>query len=58
MFVYGGMDDNVLFYNINLVVDVLIKVNKDFDLIMFLNVWYGFGVDSYYMICRRWDYFV
>lgn len=55
---HGGMDDNVPPYNTNLVVDALIKANKDFDLIMFPNARHGFGADSNYMMRRRWDYFV
>ncbi len=55
---HGGMDDNVPPYNTNLVVDALIKANKDFDLIMFPNARHGFGADRYYMTRRRWDYFV
>jgi dipeptidyl aminopeptidase/acylaminoacyl peptidase len=55
---HGGMDDNVPPYNTNLVVDALIKANKDFDLIMFPNARHGFGGDSMYMMRRRWDYFV
>jgi dipeptidyl aminopeptidase/acylaminoacyl peptidase len=55
---HGGMDDNVPPYNTNLVVDALIKANKDFDLIIFPNARHGFGADSNYMMRRRWDYFV
>lgn len=55
---HGGMDDNVPPYNTNLVVDALIKANKDFDLIIFPNARHGFGADRYYMTRRRWDYFV
>ena len=55
---HGGMDDNVPPYNTNLVVDALIKANKDFDLIMFPNARHGFGGDTFYMTRRRWDYFV
>jgi dipeptidyl-peptidase-4 len=55
---HGGMDDNVPPYNTNLVVDALIKANKDFDLIIFPNARHGFGADSFYMTRRRWDYFV
>ena len=43
-------------YNTLLVVDALIKANKDFDLIMFPNR--GHGLGEPYMIRRRWDYFV
>lgn len=55
---HGGMDDNVPPYNTHLVVDALIKANKDFDLIIFPNARHGFGADSFYMTRRRWDYFV
>jgi dipeptidyl-peptidase 4 len=55
---HGGMDDNVPPYNSYLVVDSLIKANKDFDLVIFPNARHGYGADSYYMMRRRWDYFV
>ncbi len=55
---HGGMDDNVPPYNTYLVADALIKANKDFDLIIFPNARHGYGADSYYMMRRRWDYFV
>ncbi|MBK8633059.1 MAG: DPP IV N-terminal domain-containing protein [Saprospiraceae bacterium] len=55
---HGGMDDNVPPYNTNLVVDALIKANKDFDLLMFPNARHGYGSDSMYMMRKRWDYFV
>ncbi|MGB7784921.1 MAG: DPP IV N-terminal domain-containing protein [Salinimicrobium sp.] len=55
---HGGLDDNVPPYNTYLVVDALIKANKDFDLIIFPNARHGYGADSYYMMRRRWDYFV
>lgn len=55
---HGGMDDNVPPYNSYLVVDALVKANKDFDLIIFPNARHGFGADSFYMMRRRWDYFV
>jgi len=55
---HGGMDDNVPPYNTWLVVDALIKANKDFDLILFPNARHGYGEDSLYMTRRRWDYFV
>ncbi len=54
----GAMDDNVPPYNTYLVVDALIKANKDFDLIVFPHARHGYGQDSYYMMRRRWDYFV
>jgi dipeptidyl-peptidase 4 len=54
---HGTMDANVPPYNTYLVVDALIKANKDFDLIMFPNRGHGFGSEAY-MMRRRWDYFV
>jgi dipeptidyl aminopeptidase/acylaminoacyl peptidase len=55
---HGLMDDNVPPYNTLLVVDALVKANKDFDLILFPHQAHGFGVDGPYMMRRRWDYFV
>jgi dipeptidyl aminopeptidase/acylaminoacyl peptidase len=55
---HGGMDDNVPPYNTYLVVDALIKANKDFDLLILPNARHGYGADSFYMMRRRWDYFV
>ncbi|HEX8736394.1 MAG TPA: S9 family peptidase, partial [Pyrinomonadaceae bacterium] len=55
---HGMMDDNVPPYNTLLVVDALIKANKDFDLIMFPQARHGYGDASLYMTRRRWDYFV
>jgi dipeptidyl aminopeptidase/acylaminoacyl peptidase len=54
---HGTMDDNVPPNNTLLVVDALIKANKDFDLIMLPNRRHGFGNEPY-MVRRRWDYFV
>lgn len=55
---HGGMDDNVPPYNTYLVVDALIKANKDFDLIIIPNARHSYGQASFYMMRRRWDYFV
>jgi dipeptidyl aminopeptidase/acylaminoacyl peptidase len=55
---HGTMDDNVPPYNTLLVVDALIKANKDFDLLMLPNQRHGYGTASNYMTRRRWDYFV
>lgn len=55
---HGGMDNNVPPYNSYVVVDALIKANKDFDLLIFPNAAHGYGGDSNYMMRRRWDYFV
>ena len=54
---HGSMDANVPFYSTLLVVDALIKANKDFDLIILPNRGHGFGSEPY-MVRRRWDYFV
>ena len=55
---HGTLDDNVPPDNTLLVVDALIKAGKDFDLLMLPNQAHGFGNASYYMMRRRWDYFV
>ncbi|HJZ98851.1 MAG TPA: prolyl oligopeptidase family serine peptidase, partial [Candidatus Solibacter sp.] len=54
---HGTMDTNVHPNNTLLVVDALIKANKDFDLLMLPNRGHGFGNEPY-MMRRRWDYFV
>jgi dipeptidyl aminopeptidase/acylaminoacyl peptidase len=55
---HGTMDNNVPPNNTLLVVDALIKANKDFDLLMLPNQPHGYGPDANYMTRRRWDYFV
>jgi dipeptidyl-peptidase 4 len=55
---HGSMDNNVPLNNTLLVVDALIKANKDFDLLIIPNVAHGYGEASQYMTRRRWDYFV
>lgn len=54
---HGTMDTNVPAMSTLLVVNELIRYNKDFDLIMFPNRGHGFGSEPY-MVRRRWDYFV
>ncbi len=54
---HGTMDANVPPNNTLLVVNELIKANKDFDLLMLPNRGHGFGNEGY-MVRRRWDYFV
>jgi len=54
---HGTTDDNVPPYNTLLLVDALIKANKDFDLLLLPNRRHGFGGEPY-MVRRRWDYFV
>ncbi len=58
MLTHGLMDDNVPPTTTLLVVDALIKANKDFDLIVLPNAHHGYGMDSFYIMRRRWDYFV
>ena len=55
---HGLMDDNVPPSNTLLLVDALVKANKDFDLVVFPNAHHGYGTDAPYMMRRRWDYFV
>jgi dipeptidyl-peptidase-4 len=55
---HGTMDNNVPPGSTELVVDALIKANKDFDLLMIPNAGHGFGAAGNYMMRRRWDYFV
>ena len=54
---HGTLDSNVPPNSTLLVVDALIKANKDFELIMFPNRGHGFGNEPY-MVRRRWDFFV
>ena len=58
LLVHGTMDDNVPPNNTLLVVDALIKANKDFDLLMVPNAGHGYGDATPYVTRRRWDYFV
>ena len=55
---HGTLDNNVPPDNTLLVVDALIKANKDFDLLMLPNQRHGYGDAANYMTRRRWDYFV
>ena len=55
---HGLMDDNVPPQMTLLVVDALVKANKDFDLLLLPNARHGYGMDTYYTTRRRWDYFV
>ncbi len=56
--IHGMMDDNVPPSNTLLVVDALVKANKDFDLLLLPHARHGYGEDSLYVTRRRWDYFV
>ncbi|MDE2271350.1 MAG: DPP IV N-terminal domain-containing protein [Xanthomonadaceae bacterium] len=58
MLVHGQIDDNVPISNTYLVVEALIKANKDFDMMILPNEHHGYGKDTPYVMRRRWDYFV
>jgi dipeptidyl aminopeptidase/acylaminoacyl peptidase len=58
MLTHGTMDDNVPPNNTLLVVDALIKANKDFDMLLIPNVHHGYAEATPYVMKRRWDYFV
>jgi dipeptidyl aminopeptidase/acylaminoacyl peptidase len=58
LLVHGTMDDNVPPNNTLLVVDALIKANKDFDLLMVPNAGHDYDAATPYVTRRRWDYFV
>jgi dipeptidyl aminopeptidase/acylaminoacyl peptidase len=54
---HGTTDTNVPPYNTLIVVEALIKANKDFDMLMLPNRDHGFAREPY-MMRKRWDYFV
>jgi len=54
---YGTMDDNVHPNTTLLLVDELIRENKDFDLIVMPNRNHGYANEAYH-VRRTWDYFV
>jgi dipeptidyl aminopeptidase/acylaminoacyl peptidase len=54
---HGTTDTNVPPYNTLVVVEALIKANKDFDMLMLPNRGHGFAREPY-MMRKRWDYFV
>jgi dipeptidyl aminopeptidase/acylaminoacyl peptidase len=58
MLAHGSMDNNVPPVETMLVVDALIKANKEFDMVIIPNVPHGYGAASDWMMRRRWDYFV
>jgi len=58
MLTYGTLDDNVPPSNTLLVVEALIKANRDFDMIAIPNVHHGYAAATPYITRRRWDYFV
>jgi dipeptidyl-peptidase-4 len=58
LLIYGTMDENVPPNNTLLLVDALIKANKDFDLLAIPNAGHHYGAATAYATRRRWDYFV
>lgn len=58
MLTYGTLDDNVPPENTQMVVQALIKANRNFDMIAIPNVHHGYGYATPYITRRRWDYFV
>ena len=54
---HGMMDTNVHPTSTLLVVDALIKADKDFDMVVLPNAGHGFGNSRFFMR-KRWDYFV
>ncbi len=58
LLMHGMMDDNVPPQSTYLVIEALIKANKDFDLLLLPSQRHGYGVDGPYVMRRRWDYFV
>jgi dienelactone hydrolase len=58
LLMHGMMDNNVPPQNTYVLMDALIKANKDFDLILLPTAQHGYGVDGPYVMRRRWDYFV
>lgn len=57
LLIHGDMDENVHISSTLVVVDALIKANKDFDLLIMPNRFHFCGNDPYF-VRRRWDYFV
>ena len=57
LLMYGTMDDNVSPVNTQLLINALIKANKDFDSLELPNRNHSFASEPY-AIRRTWDYFV
>ncbi len=57
LLMHGEMDENVHPASTLVLVDALIKENKDFDLLIFPNRPHRLDNDPYF-VRRRWDYFV
>jgi dipeptidyl-peptidase 4 len=57
LLIHPEMDENVHPASTMVVVDALIKANKDFDLLILPNLSHYCDVDPYF-VRKRWDYFV
>lgn len=57
LLIHGDMDENVHVASTLVVVDALIKANKDFDLLIMPNQPHSCTAHPYF-VRRRWDYFV
>jgi dipeptidyl aminopeptidase/acylaminoacyl peptidase len=57
LLIHGEMDENVHPASTLVLVDALIKANKDFDLLILPNLPHACGNDPYF-VRKRWDYFV
>ena len=57
LLIHGDMDENVHVASTMVVVDALIKANKDFDLLIMPNQPHS-STHHPYFVRRRWDYFV
>lgn len=57
LLIHGDMDENVHVASTLVVVDALIKANKDFDLLIMPNQPHACTTHPYF-VRRRWDYFV
>lgn len=55
---HGSIDNNVPSAETMVVVEALIKANKEFDMVIIPNVPHGYGAASDWMMRKRWDYFV
>ncbi len=59
LLVHSTMDDNVTLNIMMVVVDALVKANKNFDLLLLPNQTHGpTGDAARYLARRRWDYFI
>jgi dipeptidyl aminopeptidase/acylaminoacyl peptidase len=58
MLTYGTLDDNVPPESTLIVVQALIKANRNFDMIAIPNARHGYLYATPYITRRRWDYFV